>query len=607
MLLSISIQNFILIDHLHLEFSPGLNIITGASGAGKSIILDALDLIIGDKINGKIPRPNYEKQIVLAAEFSFNLETQEIISEQKLSEESQKNNHKHNQEQDSPIQKFNPLDFIDFTNNHNNDKPLIFIIRRIIGQDNRSRFYINDLPCTSQQVKKLSSSLTQIVRQNSQHSILTSDKQRQFLDDFANNSNQLNVIRSAFKKWQEAIVKVTTLKEEKKYGGREGGYLCYLVDEISKISPEPLEEERLIEKRKDMIASQDTKLAIHKALDLLENEQAGILTQLQEVERILGKYRGFFTNIDTNSNIKMSTNFSTANNILDALENNYLEITNITSELHNLDRHHHSTSSDSLEDIEARLSVIRTATRKYGVENSSDLLNLLKESQEYLDKIEQLDNTINKAEKAVSSYRQQYLQLAQILSTRREATAPNLTMAIKKELTDMEMSHMDFMVQIQQLSEERWQSDGINQVSFVVRSAGNSFDAITKVASGGEISRLLLAIHLVITQKQTYETIIFDEIDIGIGGAIASTIGNKLSSLANDIQVISITHQPQVAVYSDHHILASKTNGMSHIAVLDDTSIEKEIGRMLSGRELNESSLSAARAMIQDAIKNKKR
>ena len=170
----------------------------------------------------------------------------------------------------------------------------------------------------------------------------------------------------------------------------------------------------------------------------------------------------------------MSTNFSTANNILDALENNYLEITNITSELHNLDRHHHSTSSDSLEDIEARLSVIRTATRKYGVENSSDLLNLLKESQEYLDKIEQLDNTINKAEKAVSSYRQQYLQLAQILSTRREATAPNLTMAIKKELTDMEMSHMDFMVQIQQLSEERWQSDGINQVSFVVRSAGNS-------------------------------------------------------------------------------------------------------------------------------------
>ena len=118
---------------------------------------------------------------------------------------------------------------------------------------------------------------------------------------------------------------------------------------------------------------------------------------------------------------------------------------------------------------------------------------------------------------------------------------------------------------------------------------------------------LAIAIHLVITQKQTYETIIFDEIDIGIGGAIASTIGNKLSSLANDIQVISITHQPQVAVYSDHHILASKTNGMSHIAVLDDTSIEKEIGRMLSGRELNESSLSAARAMIQDAIKNKKR
>lgn len=596
MLLSLSVQNFILIDRLYLEFVPGLNIITGASGAGKSIILDALNLIMGEKINGKIPRPSFNNPIILAAEFTQPAHAlNPPHSSNTLS--NTVSDILFTKPQDSTLE--NIQDFLAELSNNNTT----IIIRRIINSDNKSRFYLNDIPCTSQQVRKLAALLTQSVRQNTHQSLLTSEKQRQLVDQFANHDEHVNLVKQAFKKYQNSLAQLILLNNEKHASNKEIGYLRYLIEEISKVNPQPLEEETLAEKRKNMLTSKDAKNAVYKALQILDSEQNGILCQLQEVEKILTKYCEFFTNLNVHSPKQQYSSLEKGvdNVIMKIIENVSLDLGDLVDTLSFCNKQINLESLDCLEEIEARLSVIRTMARKYGVGTATELQKLLQESQAHLAKIEHIDVLITSAEKEITRHKQQYLQLAQDLSKQREEAAKNFTQMIKKELADIEMAYMDIFIKVTQVSEDKWHNEGIDTISFMVRSVGTEFETISKVASGGEVSRLLLAMHLAYNQNQLCDTLIFDEIDIGIGGAVASTIGNKLSALAEQMQVISITHQPQVAAYADQHIIVYKNENISSIKVLNDKEREQEIGRMLSGIALNQSSILAAKAMISDA------
>ncbi len=611
MLLSITIQNFVSISYLHLEFCKGLNVITGASGSGKSLILQALGLITGDKMQNKIIRLYPDKNISLTGKFNIeNLQYSDII----FNEDDQL-------KEFSLTQKLNKT-IVTILNSLDITETRLLTLRRVITLDNRSRFYINDIPCTSQQIKKISVILLQIINQNSS-TLLSNEEQIQFLDAFTLELKQVNKLQIQFNKWQESQKKLNLLKEDKKRSSREIGYLRYLADEISQINPKSQEENDLTELRKKILSTKNTKTAINKVLLLLEDEQYGVLNQIYKAEKILSKEELFLQNSDLNPYIDLNSDIgdniadTTLNKkqdnpqghrsknkqitILEDLEFLQSKLLEMIADLYNINKNHDSVSNSHLDEIETRLSLLKATLRKYEVKSSDELIDLLDNTKTTLNKIDQIDFLIESIEKEIDSSLNEYLHIAKLLSESRKYGANILSYIIKKELNDMEMSYVDFHISVQELEQSKWNIYGIDQIQFMMNSVSNNFDLVSKIASGGELSRILLAIYLAIAKKNQQKTLIFDEIDVGIGGSIASSIGNKLYSLAQNMQTISITHQPQVAVYSNCHILVCKENKMSQAKVLNDEEIEKEIGRMLSGRELHESSIVAAKFMIQNA------
>lgn len=547
MLQNLSIQDFLLIEKLDLDFEDGFCVITGQTGAGKSILLDAILFALGSKVGGEVVRANQEKAVVVLT-FSRVQQAAEYLSEYDI-----------NLSADEDI-----------------------IIKRIQYAHGRRKFLINDNVITQKIVSDLFDYLLEIHGQHNHTLLLKASSHLEILDQSAGNIQLRKEVTDLYKLWQELYSEILTVSGEKEAIIREIDYLSHICNELKVLDIKEGEEEELTE--------------IKKRLQTREKEIKLIETILNDVEasnitQIIAKAQ---RNINKSDNIEIYNNVNISlEEIFNKVEEAKLALTNI---LHSFDLPDHS-----LLEIEDRLYTIRSISRKHGCA-VSELGNLMHGSEQKLIALEQkIKNNLELSEK-VRSVKQEYLHKAKLLSENRQIAARELEKKTMGELSMLDMKKAVFAVEIN--SEEKNAGiNGIDEVRFLVSTnPGMPKAPIDKIASGGELSRFMLAFRTALFDKTTKRTIVFDEVDVGISGSVADSVGQRLKILSTVAQVIVITHQPQVAGKANQHILVEKTQMSVNTSVtaysLDLEERTRELARMISGKEITANSLAAAKELM---------
>ena len=547
MLQNLSIQDFLLIEKLDLDFEDGFCVITGQTGAGKSILLEAILFALGSKVGGEVVRANQEKAVVVLT-FSRVQQAAEYLSEYDI-----------NLSADEDI-----------------------IIKRIQYAHGRRKFLINDNVITQKIVSDLFDYLLEIHGQHNHTLLLKASSHLEILDQSAGNIQLRKEVTDLYKLWQELYSEILTVSGEKEAIIREIDYLSHICNELKVLDIKEGEEEELTE--------------IKKRLQTREKEIKLIETILNDVEasnitQIIAKAQ---RNINKSDNIEIYNNVNISlEEIFNKVEEAKLALTNI---LHSFDLPDHS-----LLEIEDRLYAIRSISRKHGCA-VSELGNLMHGSEQKLIALEQkIKNNLELSEK-VRSVKQEYLHKAKLLSENRQIAARELEKKTMGELSMLDMKKAVFAVEIN--SEEKNAGiNGIDEVRFLVSTnPGMPKAPIDKIASGGELSRFMLAFRTALFDKTTKRAIVFDEVDVGISGSVADSVGQRLKILSTVAQVIVITHQPQVAGKANQHILVEKTQMSVNTSVtaysLDLEERTRELARMISGKEITANSLAAAKELM---------
>jgi DNA repair protein RecN (Recombination protein N) len=549
MLTSLCINNILLIDKLEINFANGLCVLSGETGAGKSILLDCLMFALGGRANKSIIRQGADLGTVTV---EFELSTYPIIQE--------------------------ALDSCGL----NNGKHLI--IRRTITNDGRSKVFINDVLTSINTLKNIGSMLIEICGQHQQRGLLEPSGHRRMLDEYGNLLPLLNEVQTSYQEWQKAKEALYKWQNEADQILREQLYLEHVYNELNNLNLQLNEEEELANQRITLMQKS-------KIIELLED--VSIEISKNDIQRILSSAirlmsRSQFTNINLEPAI---------NSLNEAIEN-------ISSAIVIIDEQYRSINNEdgSLEDVETRLFAIRAAMRKYN-KSFDALLAYYQEVESQLQNIKNIPDTV-KLERQVEITKATYLDKAKTLSTSRCNIAKELANAVANHLVDLKMERTIFEVAVEVLPEENWSSFGIDSVNFIASTnPGNPLAPINKIASGGELSRFMLAIKVALAKLKAVPVLIFDEIDTGIGGATADAVGQKLYELAKHVQIITITHQPQVAAKGNYHLKVSKhyhKNVTSvHLQVLDSKELrQEELARMLSGAHITEEARAAAQSLL---------
>lgn len=554
MLCALSIKNFILIDHLNINFSRGLCVLSGETGAGKSIILDALGLIIGKRANIKlIKNPNFPA--IISAEFHIKKSTQ--VREYLKS------------------------------NGFDNSEDLI--LKRVLESNGKTKCYINDTIASVNSLELIGDYLVEISNQHDQKGLFNVSQHRFMLDEFIDDKETMKALSLAFIDWKENEKKLIEIIGSKTKAEDEKSYLTHIIQEISELQPKDNEEEHLSSLRnalKDKAKIQD--VAVQVLNEMKSNN--GIASKLNTLIRLLNKIPELFKTAENSFEtalIEMNEGFSQVEKIYNSI----------------------SAEDLDLNQVEEKLFNMRNIARKYGADPNK-LNAFLKQTEERLNKISNYDEFYHNFKNCTENSKIKYLAVAQEFSEIRKRKAKILEESIKTELVQLKMGYTDFLIEIQSISENEWSEKGIDRVRFLARTnPGSQFGNINKIASGGELSRLFLSLRVALAKVKSSPTIVFDEIDVGVGGAVADSIGKKLQYLSKEHQVLVITHQAQVAAYSNNHLLVSKqiTHNEVNIEVnlLSDNEKINEIARMISGENITEESILAAKTLIMFTDKNK--
>jgi len=547
MLQNLSIQDFLLIEKLDLDFEDGFCVITGQTGAGKSILLDAILFALGSKVGGEVVRANQEKAVVVLT-FSRVQQAAEYLSEYDI-----------NLSADEDI-----------------------IIKRIQYAHGRRKFLINDNVITQKIVSDLFDYLLEIHGQHNHTLLLKASSHLEILDQSAGNIQLRKEVTDLYKLWQELHSEILTTSAEKEAIIREIDYLSHICNELKVLDIKKGEEEELTEIKKRL---QTREKEIKLIESILNDVEASNITQ------IIAKAQ---------RNISKSDNVEIYNNVNISLEEMYNKVEEAKSALTNI-LHSFDLPDHSLVEIEDRLYVIRSISRKHGCA-VSELGNLMHGSEQKLIALEQkVKNSTELSEKAVS-VKQEYLHKAKLLSENRQIAARELEKKTMGELSMLDMKKALFAIEINS-EEENADSKGIDEVRFLASTnPGMPRAPIDKIASGGELSRFMLAFRTALFDKTTKRTIVFDEVDVGISGSVADSVGQRLKILSTVAQVIVITHQPQVAGKANQHILVEKTQTTENTSVtaysLDLEERARELARMISGKEITANSLAAAKELM---------
>jgi DNA repair protein RecN (Recombination protein N) len=549
MLQKLHIQNYAIIDEIEIDFSAKLNIITGETGAGKSILMGALSLILGERADTSVLLKN-DKKCFIEGFFSLN------------------DNHAAQQ----------------FLNSNELETEHELVIRREIAANGKSRAFINDTPATLQQLKELASLLVDLHQQFDTLELGDSSFQREVIDALANNNNGLVNYQLAYKQWVNAKHELEALQQKKSAFTKEEDYNQFLFDELNELALKENELEDLDTELKLLSNSEGIKAALNKVyFELKENEQP-IVSTLKQLSNQLQTFAAYHADVKT---------------IIDRIVSSQIELQDIADEVDRL--------NDSIGYDEKRIAIINDKMaagykllKKHNVKTTNELLLIQHELEQKLQAVLNIDEAILTKEKETWALENKALQQAEILSKARQAQAKPLADKVNYLLHQVGMPNALLKVDVQETALHLF---GKNTIEFLFdANKSNRFEPIRKVASGGELSRLMLCIKSLVAQSIDLPTMIFDEIDTGISGEAAKQVGTIMQGLANNRQIICITHQPQIAGKANAHYFVYKEikgNAVkTNIKLLNDDERITAIAKMLSGEKPSAAALESAKEMM---------
>ena len=548
MLQSLSIRDFVIVSMLDLDFSAGFTVLTGETGAGKSILIDALSLALGARAEGGVTRAGCDKaEITASFDITRHADAATRLQEAELTAESGE-----------------------------------LVLRRVMYADGRSRAFINGSPVTVQQLKEIGELLVDIYSQNAHHSLLKLTTQRQILDEFGGLTQLSDTLAHAYKQWHQLHeLRLSAEKNAAAYA-----------DELAELRDNIRELKQLDFNPEDWVALQSEHARLSNGAELIKNGEL-CLEMLRDGElsvlSLLGQIQHRLQD--------MHSYDSSLTEAVESLDSGMIQLEEASRVISKYVQHI-DLDPERLNEVEARIQAVHGVARKYRVQVET-LPELLQNWQARMDELGDVEDSAALAAQEAQAW-QAYRELADKLTAGRQAAAMKLSHEITAHMQRLSLSGGKFEVALHSQSAS---AHGMEQVEFLVAGhAGVAARPLNKVASGGELSRISLAIRVVTAQQGLVPTMIFDEVDVGIGGGVAEVVGNLLKQLGNSRQVLVITHLPQVAALGRHHLQVSKSlvNGqtLSTIKPLDDVQRIEEIARMLGGLEITETTRMHASEML---------
>jgi DNA repair protein RecN (Recombination protein N) len=558
MLVSLSIRDFVLIEKLDLTFARdsegGLGALTGETGAGKSILIDALGLALGARADtAAIRRGAAQASVAASFDLPKSHPAHALLSEQGLDDDD------------------------------------VLTLRRTLGSDGRGRAFVNDQPTSVALLRRLGDTLVEIQGQMEQHGLLDMATHRTALDAFAGLEKQADAVRAAWQAWRAAEQARADAEQAAAAARRDEDFLRHSVKELETLAPKPDDEEKLAADRQLLRAGSALGEAVAQALGELEQGK-GAVAALRTAHRLIER------NAD-----KAAGRLDAA---LAGLEKALSETTEAQAQLEAA-RDALEFDPNRLEKIEERLFGLRAAARKHNV-TVSELAGLAERMTAQLAALDDGEAGLKKLAAAAKAARAAYVAAAETQAVARRKGAARLDKAVAAELGPLKLEKAKFVTELTPLGEADWSEAGTDRVQFTVATnPGTPPAPIAKIASGGELSRFLLALKVCLAKVGDAPTIVFDEVDSGIGGATAAAVGVRLKRLAREVQVLVVTHSPQVAAVADRHWLIRKTTtknaASTDVLSLDAKGRREEIARMLSGAEVTAEARAAADRLLAAA------
>lgn len=553
MLNKLSIHNYALINQIDIDFKDGLSVITGETGAGKSIILGALSMILGGRADTKSIGNADKKSIIEATFYAKN---------------------------DAEIDKFCTSNDIDRFEDNN------FILRREISSSGRSRAFINDTPVTLQQLRDAAIRLIDIHSQHQNLLIADAKYQLQIIDSIANNVNELNEYKIQFKKYIEIRNRLNQRKIEISKNKENEEFLRFQFDQLQKIAPKENEQEELERKYEVLSNAESIKDDLRHIVNTLSDNEDSVLSQISALKSVINRLNLDLFNAESND-------------IKPRFESLYLELKDIAEQFGDYLSEVDSDPKE-LQSIEHRLNLIYEANRRFNVNNENELLKIKVDIESQLESIDNSDDDISALEQKKKSEGIKLKELADKLSQTRIKAADQFSSELIEMAKPLGMSNIKFSALV---SQNKLTIDGQDSIEFLCSFNKNqSLNPISKVASGGEMSRIMLCIKAIIANCMQLPTIIFDEIDTGVSGDIADRMGEMMKEISDKIQVITITHLPQVASKGLIHYKVYKTDNEQYTTTnIKELSTEErieELAQMLSGSKINEAAILNAQSLL---------
>ncbi len=552
MLTALSIRDVVLIERLDLSFDGGLSVFTGETGAGKSILLDSLGLALGARAESGLVRHG-TAQAVVTAEFDPPADhpARALLAEQDM------------EAADGPL-----------------------LLRRVLTADGRSRAYVNDQPVSVGLLRKVGDELVEIHGQFESHGLLDSSTHLGVLDSFAGQAEIRAALADAWTVWRDAARARAEAEADLARAKAEEEHLRQVHEDLAALAPKPGEEA-------DLAASRAVMMHGEKLLEAM-NAAQGALTHKGEVEASLRSAARALERVAEKAEGKLDPVIAA----LDRAAQEASEATNLleraSAEI-DLDPRH-------LEKVEERLFALRAAARKHQMA-ADELPLLLDRLGRQLAQLEGGGDGLARLARAEQAARTTYLEQARALSKARLAAAARLDKAVAAELPPLKLDKARFQTRVTQVDEAQWGPSGLDQVGFeVATNPGSAPGPLGKIASGGELSRFMLALKVVLARISSTPTIVFDEVDSGIGGAVAAAVGERLGRLAESLQILVVTHSPQVAARGGHHYRVAKAEAAGKVTTgverLSPAARREEVARMLSGEIVTDHARAAADALM---------
>lgn len=554
MLKKLHIRNFTLIDKLDIDFYPGFSVITGETGAGKSIIIGAIGLLLGNRADAKQVKNGTDK-CVIEATFDISIYHSEALK-------------------------------AFFTTYDLDYEPEACLLRREVNANGKSRAFINDTPVNLTILRELGDQLIDVHSQHQNLLLNKEDFQLNVVDIMAHDKKELSDYQSAYNEYRNAIADLDRLRAEIERNRESEDFLRFQQNELNEANLTDGEQEEL-EKESDMMShAEEIKSALHQADSLLSGDETGVVNQIRAITSLLHGIKDMYPE---------------AKEMYERLDNCFIELKDISSDISS-DMENVEFDPQKLNEINARLDTIYTLQQKYHATNIAELLVKLNDINTQLESIDNSDEELKECQKAVIRLKEQCSQKAKKLTALRKESAIKVENELQKLLIPLGIPKVRFKVEIQ---ETDFTPNGADKVLFLFSAnSSTQMQPVSQVASGGEIARVMLSLKAMISKAIGLPTIIFDEIDTGVSGRVAEQMAHIMRDMGDTHrQVICITHLPQIAAYGTTHYKVVKeeteTGTVSRMQKLDEKERIEEIAQMLSGNDISSAAIDNAKSLLK--------